>query len=79
MTSRRCVPSGDALDQLQLREMTYGWPTEMLVKAVRAGFPIEEIEVSSRRRRGGVSKVSGRAGPSLKAGATMLAVVARYA
>ena len=70
---------GDALDQAQLREMTYGWPTEMLVKAVQAGFPIEEIEVSSRRRRGGVSKVSGCTGPSLKAGATMLAVVARYA
>jgi hypothetical protein len=69
----------DALDQLDLREMTYGWPTEMLVKAARAGLPIAEVDVPSRARRAGRSKVSGRVWPSLKAGAQMLALVARYA
>lgn len=69
----------DALERLALEEMTYGWPTEMVVKAARAGLPIVEIEVPSRRRLGGESKVSGRAWPSVKAGARMLAVVARFA
>jgi hypothetical protein len=67
-----------ALADLSLREMTYGWPTEMVVKAVRAGLPVAEISVRSRARRGGESKVSGRLGPSAKAGALMLSVVARY-
>jgi hypothetical protein len=68
----------DALASLGLTEPTYGWPTEMVVKAARAGLPIAEIPVRSRARRGGESKVSGRFGPSLRAGARMLAVVARY-
>ena len=69
----------DALASLDLRELTYGWPTEMIVKAARAGLPIAQVEVPSRARRGGRSKVSGRLGPSLRAGARMLGVVARYA
>jgi hypothetical protein len=69
----------DALEALELREMTYGWPTEMLVKAARAGMPILEIDVPCRVRRGGESKIAGRALPSARAGARMLAVVARYA
>jgi hypothetical protein len=69
----------DVLEQLDLREMTYGWPTEMIVKAARAGLPITEVEVPCRVRLGGQSKIAGRALPSAKAGARMLAVVARYA
>jgi hypothetical protein len=69
----------DALELLGLREMTYGWPTEMLVKAARAGLPIAEVDVPSRLRRGGESKIAGRALPSAKAGLRMLAVVARHA
>jgi Glycosyl transferase family 2 len=68
----------DVLMRLSLREMTYGWPTEMMVKAARAGLPIAEVEVSARARRGGRSKISGRLGPSARAGALMLAVVARH-
>jgi Glycosyl transferase family 2/Glycosyltransferase family 87 len=68
----------DVLTALSLREMTYGWPTEMMVKAARAGLPIAEVEVSARARRGGRSKISGRLGPSARAGAHMLAVVARH-
>jgi len=69
----------DALEQLAMREMTYGWPTEMIVKAARGGLPIAEVEVPSRARRGGESKIAGRTVPSARAGARMLAVVARYA
>jgi hypothetical protein len=69
----------DVLDRLQMQEMTYGWPTEMLVKAARAGYPILELEVPARPRRGGASKIAGRPLPSVRAGLRMLAVVARFA
>jgi hypothetical protein len=69
----------DALLALSMTELSYGWPTEMVVKAARAGLPLVEVTVPSRARRGGRSKVSGRLGPSLKSGARMLAVVARHA
>jgi hypothetical protein len=69
----------DVLERLALSEMTYGWPTEMIVKTARAGLPIAEEGVASRARRGGESKIAGRAVPSALAGARMLAVVARYA
>ena len=69
----------DVLERLSLTEMTYGWPTEMIVKTARAGLPIAEVEVVARARRGGESKIAGRALPSALAGARMLAVVARYA
>jgi len=68
----------DALEQLGMAELTYGWPTEMIVKAARQGLPIIEIPVPSRARRGGESKVSGKLGPSIRAGTRMLHVVARY-
>ena len=69
----------DALEALALVEQTYGWPTEMIVKAARGGLPIVEVEVPCRARRGGESKIAGRALPSVRAGARMLAVVVRYA
>jgi hypothetical protein len=68
----------DVLEQLRLTELSYGWPTEMVVKAARAGLPIVEVPVASRARRGGESKVSGRLVPSARAGASMLGVVARH-
>jgi hypothetical protein len=68
----------DALEGLAMREMTYGWPTEMIVKAARARLPIVEVEVRSRARRGGESKIAGRLWPSARAGALMLATVARH-
>jgi hypothetical protein len=49
------------------------------VKTARAGLPVAEVEVVCRARRGGESKIAGRALPSALAGARMLAVVARYA
>jgi glycosyltransferase involved in cell wall biosynthesis len=69
----------DVLDRLAMVEDTYGWPTEMLVKTLRAGLPVVELPVVARARRGGTSKIAGRAGPSLKAGACMLNVVLRHA
>ena len=42
-----------------MREMTYGWPTEMLVKAARRGWRLVEVPVDYRARLGGQSKISG--------------------
>ena len=68
----------DALEGLSMREMTYAWPTEMIIKTARARLPIVEVEVRSRARRGGESKIAGRLWPSARAGALMLATVARH-
>jgi hypothetical protein len=68
----------DVLHGLHMAELTYGWPTEMVVKTARRGLPLVEVPVPSRARRGGRSKVSGRLVPSVKAGARMLGVVARF-
>lgn len=47
------------LARLQMEERTYGWPSEMIVKAAQLGVPIREVSVKYRQRRGGQSKVSG--------------------
>ena len=49
----------ELLDELDMQEMTFGWPQEMLVKSARRGARITEVPVSYRSRRAGVSKVSG--------------------
>lgn len=49
----------DLLERLGMQEMTYGWPTEMMVKAARRGARVIEVPVRYRVRRGGRSKVSG--------------------
>jgi glycosyltransferase involved in cell wall biosynthesis len=47
------------LAELDMQEMTYGWPTEMMVKAAKNGYRVMEIPVDYRRRAGGRSKISG--------------------
>jgi hypothetical protein len=64
---------------LDMREMTYGWSTEMLVKAARAGLRIVEEPVDYHRRAGGESKVSGTLGGSIRAGWRILGATLRYA
>ncbi len=67
----------DDLLALQMREMTYGWPVEMMVKAIRAGYRYHEVPVRHRRRIG-VSKVGGTLKGSLKAGWYIISTVLRY-
>jgi glycosyltransferase involved in cell wall biosynthesis len=49
----------DLLMALDMRERTYGWPVEMIVKAARRGARIVELPVSYRARTAGRSKVGG--------------------
>ena len=67
------------LVELRMSEPTYGWPTEMVVKAARHGARIVEVPVSYRTRIGGRSKVSGTLRGTLLAGYRMMALTFRYA
>lgn len=69
----------DLLDRLGMREMTYGWPTEMMVKAARQGGRVVEVPARYRVRRGGRSKVSGTVRGTLLATYFILWVTLRYA
>ena len=67
------------LERLQMQEMTFGWPVEMLLKAARAGYRITEIDLRYRRRMSGHSKVAGTLRGSVKAAYSMLSTTFRYA
>jgi len=75
--SFRAIGREDLL-ALEMQEMTYGWPVEMMVKAARAGYRYHEVPVEHRRRSGGVSKVGGTLRGSLMAGWYILSTVFRY-
>jgi glycosyltransferase involved in cell wall biosynthesis len=62
---------------LEMREMTYGWPSEMIVKSARAGYRYREVPVSYHRRLG-VSKVGHTLVGSLKVGWRIISTVLRY-
>ena len=49
----------DALSSLGMRDETYGWNLEMLMRSAAAGLRCEEVAVGQRPRQGGASKVSG--------------------
>ena len=62
---------------LEMREMTYGWPSEMIVKSARAGYRYREVPVSYHRRIG-VSKVGDTLVGSLKVGWRIISTILRY-
>lgn len=70
----------EVLEALEMREMTFGWPVEMLVKAGRTRrYRIEEVALHYRKRSHGHSKVAGTFGGSIKAAYAMLRTFAQYA
>lgn len=68
-----------ALENLQMREMTFGWPVEMVVKAAQAHYRITCTPAHYRRRTHGRSKVSGTLIGSIKTAYYMLFTTFRYA
>ena len=58
MSPFRAIRS-ELLQSLRMREETYGWNLEMQMLVAQKRARILEIPVNHRRRRGGVSKVSG--------------------
>jgi len=59
-----------------MKEGTYGWTLEMMIKAARRKQRVVEVPVSYRRRIGR-SKVSGSLRASLKAAARMVYTIAK--
>jgi hypothetical protein len=66
MSPFRAIRAG-TLAKLGMRETTYGWNLEMLMRVAAAGVPALEIPVGQKRRAGGISKVSGNTLASIRA------------
>jgi len=69
----------DLLLDLNMKEHTYGWPVEMMVKATRRHARLVEVPVSYRRRTAGQSKVGGTVRGTVLAAYRILRVTFRYA
>jgi glycosyltransferase involved in cell wall biosynthesis len=69
----------DELRRLGMKEQTYGWNLEMLMRVAAARLPVLEIAVGQRRRIGGVSKVSGNLAAGIKAAWSISATFVRVA
>jgi glycosyltransferase involved in cell wall biosynthesis len=67
------------LTELDMQEMTYGWPTEMMVKAAKRGAQLVEVPVSFHRRQAGSSKISGTLRGTVLAAWYILGITLRYA
>ena len=68
----------DVLRSLAMEQMTYGWPTEMIVKSARRGARVREVPVRFRPRIGR-SKVSGTVRGTILATYYIFGVTLRYA
>jgi glycosyltransferase involved in cell wall biosynthesis len=68
-----------ALNQLGMKESTYGWNLEMQMRAARAQLRILEVPVNHRCRTGGESKVSGTLRGTFVAGIRIVATLFRVA
>ena len=64
---------------LEMEDMGYGWPTEMIVKAARKRWRVVEIPVRYRPRIGGRSKISGTVRGTVLATCHILRTIFRYA
>jgi glycosyltransferase involved in cell wall biosynthesis len=72
----RAAPA-DALHRLDLKETTYGWAVEMILKGAIAGFRVVEVPVSYHPRIG-KSKISGTLKGTLGAGWFILSLIVSY-
>lgn len=67
------------LASLGMREMTYGWTVEMIVKCARHQHRIVEVPVTTRPRIAGRSKVSGTVKGTILAAYYLLGTTIKYA
>lgn len=69
----------EALDDLAMDDKNFGWTVQMQTRAAAAGLRVRDEPVHYRRRRGGVSKVSGDIKGSVLAGTIILRTVGQEA
>lgn len=72
----RVIRKHDLL-HLGMREMTYGWSIEMIIRAARKNLVVKEVPVTYRNRSGGISKVGGNIRTSVKAGYRIIGAIFR--
>jgi glycosyltransferase involved in cell wall biosynthesis len=66
----------ECFDYLDMQELTYGWTVEMQIKALQAGYQVQEVPVNTRVRIG-QSKVSGTIKGAIGAGVGILSTIAK--
>ncbi|QBD74966.1 glycosyltransferase family 2 protein [Ktedonosporobacter rubrisoli] len=66
------------LETLRMKDMSSGWPVEMLVKAARQKYRIAEIPLRYRKRKYGHSKVASTFTGSILAAYLMLKTTFKY-
>jgi glycosyltransferase involved in cell wall biosynthesis len=69
----------DKIRALGMTDATYGWNLEMQMRVASEKMRILEIPVDHRRRRGGVSKVSGNLAAGLRAALKITSIFLRLA
>lgn len=69
----------ELLTSLGMTEMTFGWPTEMMVKSARCNAQIVEVPVTWQVRNAGESKVSGTIRGTVLAAWYLLSVTFKHA
>jgi hypothetical protein len=67
----------EALFDLEMEQMSYGWPVEMVVKAARQGLRIQSVPITYRKRIG-KSKVTGTVRGTVLAAYYMFLVPLKY-
>jgi glycosyltransferase involved in cell wall biosynthesis len=60
------------LDSLAMREMGFGWTTELIAKSLKRGYPVAEVPITVRPRTAGLSKVSGNPTASARAAIALI-------
>jgi glycosyltransferase involved in cell wall biosynthesis len=68
----------DLLALLDMKEFTYGWPVEMMVKVARRKLPIREAPVTYRPRFAGKSKVGGTVRGTVLTTYRIFSVILKY-
>jgi glycosyltransferase involved in cell wall biosynthesis len=63
--------------ELNIKDRTYGWTTEMQIKAIKQGLRVCEVPVSYRARIG-KSKISGTIKGSMLAGCKIISTIFKY-
>lgn len=61
-----------ALEKMKLRDTTWGWNIEMQIRAIQENLRILEIPVGYRKRKHGVSKISGTVSMAIRVGIKIL-------
>ncbi len=67
-----------ALEDIAMKDHTYGWTVEMQIKVIKKGYEFIEIPVDYRHRGAGKSKVAGTLKGTILAGWKIITTILKY-